>query len=324
MKTNKNHKKGNILFLLASVLVLLVTCPAAASEKHELPNGITVNIYSAQEIQAQPSLTGIELSTGDREYFPFDQNLVVQALADMHGFQTSVEVDVFILPAPAAQVASSYAKGSAIYLAPGIGQVAASTVAYITTHEMGHVLTWAFMDGDSSRWSAYMDLRGLDADTNGSSAHHADRAREIVAEDFRHLFGGSLATISGSIENHDLTLPETVFGLEELLVDFLMGRAPVVRAISSSAFPNPCNPRTTVAMNISAGSAVDAGSAVLRVFDIRGALVRTIEGGQLVSDQVQIQWNGDNNLGSAVASGRYLYAMQVGNLKATGSVSLVR
>ena len=213
---------------------------------------------------------------------------------------------------------------NAIYLAPGTGEVAASTVAYITTHEMGHVLTWAFMDGDSSRWNAYLELRGLDAVTNGPSAAHAERAREILAEDFRYLFGGNLATASGSIENHDLVLPDRVQGLKDLLAGFTAGRAPVARMIASRAFPNPCNPRTTVSMTLDAAATMNADRAVLRIFDIRGALVRTLTGGRLSNDQVSIQWNGDSDQGTAVASGRYLYVMSVGGLQATGSVTLVR
>ena len=324
MMSNKGLNKKYFVMIMVSVFGLALVGFAQAAQEHQFANGINATVYSAVEIEANPRLAGIDLSFGDRQYYPFDEAEVIAALGSMHGFETDVDIEVYILPAPPALVASSYASRSAIYLAPGIGEVAASTVAYITTHEMGHVLTWAFMDGDSSRWDAYLDLRGLDAVTNGPSAAHADRAREILAEDFRFLFGGSLATSSASIENHDLVLPSRVEGLEKLLVDFVAGRAMVAVAVSSTAFPNPCNPRTTVALTINTGAAVAADQAILRVFDLRGALVKTIAGGELRNNQVQIQWNGDNENGTTVASGRYLYLMQVGNLKANGSVTLVR
>jgi hypothetical protein len=324
MKAQKGQINKQTLQVLLLVLGLLSAGFSQAAVEHTFNNGITAVIYSPEEILADPGVTGIQLAQADRTYFPFDQNVVLKALEDMSGFDTQVQIQVFLLPAPPAHVNSSYASKSTIYLSPGIGPVAESTVAYITTHEMGHVLTSAFMDGDSARWNAYMELRGLDSVANGPSAAHADRAREILAEDFRYLFGGRLATISGSIENHDLALPTHVFGLEELLVEFVAGRAPAASLTSCRAFPNPCNPRTTVAMGIGSGAAVNANTAVLRVFDIRGALVRTLVGGQLMSDQVEITWNGDDHSGASAASGQYLYVMQVGSLQAKGSVTLVR
>ncbi len=316
--------RTEISMMILSCLVILAPRFALAEQVYHLANGLDVRVVSAEEIAAQPQLAGIPLAPADRKYYPFDEAQVVQALETMTGFQTDLDVDVFILPTPPSQVASSYARGQVIYLAPGFGKVDPSTVAYITTHEMGHVLTAAFLDGDAARWDAYMELRGLDSVANGPSAAHADRAREILAEDFRFLFGGNLATASGSIENHELATPDRVFGLEEMLVDFVAGRALVAAPVTASAYPNPCNPRTTVALTLADSAGFDAGRASLRVFDIRGALVKTIHGARRVGEQLQIDWNGDDNSGSAVASGRYLYVIKAGEVQASGSVTLVR
>nr|MEE4268617.1 FlgD immunoglobulin-like domain containing protein [Candidatus Krumholzibacteria bacterium] len=324
MKAHEGFHSRFAAMMLVLLAVALLAGSAVAEETHAFANGLTAVVYSPQEIAENPALCGIELSSENRQAFAFDQNMVTKALADMQGFQTDLTVDVFLLPALPAQVSSSYASKNRLYLAPGNGPVAESTVAYITTHEMGHVLTWAFLDGDSRRWDSYLELRGLDSVDNGPMAAHADRAREILAEDFRYLFGGHLSTVSGSIENHDLALPTHVFGLKDLLVEFVAGRAPEASLTGSRAFPNPCNPRTTVSMSLNPGAAVDLSGAVLRVFDIRGALVRTLHSADLVEDQIHITWNGDNDAGSAVASGRYLYLMQAGTLQARGSVTLVR
>jgi hypothetical protein len=276
------------------------------------------------EIAENPRLVGIELLPVDRPYHPFEQEEVVDALRSMRGFHTELTVDVYILPAPPSRVAGSYASGSAIYLAPGTGRVVPETVAYITVHEMGHVLTWAFLDGDSTRWDAYLGLRGLDAVANGPGAVHADRAREILAEDFRFLFGGSLATASGSIENHELILPDRVDGLRDMLAEFVTGRTAPVTVARAVAFPNPCNPRTTVSMSLDGVGGVNPDRAVLRIFDIRGALVRTITGADQGHNELRVAWNGADDHGSGVASGRYFYVMQAGGLRATGSVTLIR
>lgn len=324
MMTHKGNSKNLMLLALVSVFILSASDNALASRQISFANGITANVFSAEEIAKNSNLVDVELAAADRTYYPFDEQEVVHALDSMWGFQTDLEINVYILPTPSTLVSSSYASKNSIYLAPGIGVVDASTIAYITTHEMGHVLTWAFLDGDSARWNTYMKLRGLNHQDNGPSAHHADRAREILAEDFRFLFGGSLATASNSIENHDLVLPTHVFGLDTLLVEFVAERASAATLAGSRAYPNPCNPRTTVMLDLNSGGSVNAEAARLEIYDIRGALVKSITGGQLHNNRVEIQWNGDSDSGSSCASGRYLYVVQAGQLKATGSITLVR
>jgi hypothetical protein len=324
--SNTNRSRAGWMTAALALVLFSLSSLAFAAQEYSFSNGITARIHGPEEINDQRSGLAINLLDSDRQFFPFDEQQVVDALATMHGFQAEVLVEVYLLPAPPAHVESSYATGNTIYLSPGSGPIAASTQAYITTHEMGHVLTWAFLDGAPSRWSAYMDLRGLDPMHNGPGARHADRAREILAEDFRFLFGGELATESGTIENHNLFLPNLVQGLEEMLVEFMASRAPLeaARVLACTAFPNPCNPRTTVSLRISGGVLVDASSAVLRVFDLRGALVKTVNGGLQQGDRVLVEWNGENESGMTVASGRYLYVLQVDQLSARGSVTLVR
>jgi FlgD Ig-like domain len=324
MMTQRNHKTNLMALIAVLALTLVSGAESAASEVVELANGITLTVFSAEEIRINPAVTGISLITHDNSYVPFDRDEVVQALETMHGFDIDMDVTVYLLPSFPTKVNSSYARGNEIFLAPGTGIIPASTQAYITTHEMGHVLTWAFMDNSATRWEAFMELRGLDYELNGPSAPHADRAREIVAEDFRFLFGGPLSIDSGSIENHHLDLPTEVEGLHSLMAGFLVEKAlPIINTASAKAFPNPCNPRTTIEMELSAGT-LGNGSVRLSIYDIRGNLVRTINDGQVNGSRVAVAWNGDNSQGQGVASGRYFYVIQTGDLKANGSVTLVR
>ena len=334
---SKYQTKANSAFVLLLCLsVTLFAQAAAATDVREFANGITATIYSPEELMGNAKTSDggvVEVFTANgtvvlrgtsENLVPFKNSYVERALASMSGFATDVDVNVYILPSTPLVAGSSFARQYAIYLAPGTGPVDETTVAYITTHEMGHVLTWAFMDNQPTRWESYLQLRGLDADANGSSVVHADRAREILAEDIRFLFGGREATISYSIENHDLILPNRVAGLKVLLVGFFAERDPGLAYASSTAFPNPCNPLTTIAMAVPTGSTISGNEAVLQVFDIRGALVKTIAGGSLANDRVTIQWNGTTDSGNAVASGRYLYVMKSGSLVAKGTVTLVR
>ena len=249
--------------------------------------------------------------------------MVASALESMSGFTTDVPVDVFVLPLPPRGVASSFARRGAIFLAPASGKVADQTVAYITVHEMGHVLTWACIDNQPGRWDTYLKLRGLDNDAYGPDQVHANQPREILAEDLRALFGGRLATLSASIENHDLVMPDRVDGLRDLLAGYLAGRDPLPGLVASSAWPNPCNPLTTIEMTLPDGRGAQGG-AVLRIHDLRGRLVRTLKGGTATGNRVAIQWRGDDETGGAAASGRYLYVMTAAGCTARGSVTLVR
>lgn len=326
---------------LAWVLVLgcgvALTNSAGAVEVRYFANGIHATIYTPQEIlgAAKSDATGDALRwdaahgtvilDGDADKLvPFAQEDVERALADMHGLIGGIDVIVYILPATPLASSGSFARQDAIYLAPGTGPVDPATVAYITTHEMGHVLTWAHLDPYPARWDAYLQLRGLDPDRNGPLADHANRAREILAEDVRVLFGGKLATASGSIENHDLTRPREVEGLQELLSGYFADRTPHPAIAASTAFPNPCNPLTTIAMVVPVGVVASGDQAVLRIFDVRGAVVQTLRGGNLANDRITMQWTGTTDSGRAVASGRYLYVIQAGELTARGAVTLIR
>lgn len=334
---NKGYRQGFGIAAAMGLLGLLISLPALGVEVHHFANGITANVYSPEEIVAEwttyekgttylthPAAGLVELQDNKDVMHPFGAGEVVAALEEMRGFSTRVDVDVFILPSTPAATGSSFARRGAIYLAPGTGPVDPSTLAYITTHEMGHVLTWAFMDAYSARWSAYLDLRGLDRSSLDPVTRHADRAREILAEDIRALFGGVLATRSGSIENHDLDHPDAVEGLADLLAGYFREAPAQPRQLVSTAFPNPCNPMTTIEMVIPAGQVVAGQDGVLRMYDIRGSLVKSISGGQLSNNRLMIRWDGTGPSGEVVSSGRYLYVLQVGQLVSRGSVTLVR
>ena len=321
--------------LAVAVVACLCLSPVArAAEVVTFDNGITATIVSAEEIQGQMKSAAsssietaygpVALATNAAQMVPFDYSYVVRALSNMHSLETTVDVTVYILPATPLAVGSSFANKDIIFLAPGTGVVDESTVAYITTHEMGHVLTWAFMDSHPSRWTAYMDLRGLNLVDNGPAVIHADRAREILAEDIRFLFGGREAIISASIENHYLELPTRVAGLQALLVSFFQDSNPGPVVLQSAAFPNPCNPLTTIGMSLPADTQVSGDQIVLRVFDIRGALVQTVTGGNVANSRITIQWHGMTDRGAAAASGRYLYMLQAGQMTGRGAITLVR
>lgn len=334
---NKGFKMGTRIVAAIGLMVCLSSGLATAAEVHRFANGIRATIYTPTEITdhwitegksstylTHPSSGRVELSDHSQTMYPFVIDDVVSALAAMSGFVTQVDVEVFILPAIPKNSGGSFARRGVIYLAPGTGPVDPSTQAYITTHEMGHVLTWVFLDNQPVRWKAYLDMRGLEPSSLDSNVIHADRAREILAEDIRALFGGPLATVSGSIENHDLVHPKWVQGLKDMLAEFFEGRVLVPVQVTSTAFPNPCNPRTTIEMALPEGQYLEDQSATLKIFDIRGAAVKTVTGGYVSNHRLTIQWDGTNRSGEVVSSGRYLYVLEIEDLVSKGAVTLVR
>jgi hypothetical protein len=76
-------------------------------------------------------------------------------------------------------------------------------------------------------------------------------------------------------------------------------RTPVAAA-DLSIQPNPFNPTTTIMVDVASPARVS-----LRIFDVRGALVKTLKDENLPAGRNQIHWDGRDDHGHAVASGIY-------------------
>jgi len=332
--------RGAPLAVLATWFSVAVVMPAGAAVVVQTTTGIRAGVHTVDDVTGLldagdggtwlrcPEAPALELDT---TRYPWDGLVpvpaveVVAALEAMQGFATDVTVDVYLLPGFPVGVWSTFAQGRAIFLAPTFAPTAASTVHYLVTHEMGHVLTAVAIDPEPARWDAYLALRGLDATSRESGVSHAENAREILAEDLRHLFGGHLATLSGTIENSRLPLPDAVPGLSALLVGFLDEPAtPLSAAANSRAFPNPCNPQTTIAMDLPANVATSAAQAVLEIVDVRGRLVRRVQGSEVGGATARSTWDGCDGGGRQAPSGVYFYEFKLGDVVARGRVSVIR
>jgi hypothetical protein len=86
-----------------------------------------------------------------------------------------------------------------------------------------------------------------------------------------------------------------------------------------SASPNPFNPNTTIHFDLPEGC-----PAKVAVFDIRGMLVRDLVNESLEAGHHSIPWNGRDNSGRLLASGRYIVHVQAGRLQTTTPVVLVK
>jgi hypothetical protein len=74
-------------------------------------------------------------------------------------------------------------------------------------------------------------------------------------------------------------------------------------------YPNPFNPETWIAFSLSVGSNVD-----LSIFNVLGQHVKTLVKGEMeASQRHQVMWDATDELGTRVATGVYLYRLQVGD-----------
>ena len=64
--------------------------------------------------------------------------------------------------------------------------------------------------------------------------------------------------------------------------------------------PNPFNPSTTLKYTVA-----EAGRTSLRVYNVRGELVRTLQESWLPAGTYQAAWDGTDQRGRAVSSGTY-------------------
>jgi membrane-bound inhibitor of C-type lysozyme len=74
------------------------------------------------------------------------------------------------------------------------------------------------------------------------------------------------------------------------------------------AYPNPFNPNTTIRYALPTVSHV-----TLKIFNLRGELVKTLVDGTRAANRYQVVWNGENESGAKVAAGIYLYQLKTDN-----------
>ena len=77
-----------------------------------------------------------------------------------------------------------------------------------------------------------------------------------------------------------------------------------IRTSLSKNYPNPFNPSTTINYELST-----AGLVTLVIYDLKGSEVKTLVQEHQDANYHNVVWNGLNNSGQSVASGRYLLKM---------------
>lgn len=129
------------------------------------------------------------------------------------------------------------------------------------------------------------------------------------ANDRMIVFGGN----DGAVKNE-------VWALEDLSSAVTGARPLASRELTLHPnHPNPFNPSTTIRFEI-----VSRGRASLRVYDVRGALVRTLFDDERDAGAGSAIWDGRDDGGDVVSSGVYFYRLDAGGESRTRKMVLLK
>jgi hypothetical protein len=84
-------------------------------------------------------------------------------------------------------------------------------------------------------------------------------------------------------------------------------------------YPNPFNPRTTIAFSLSKPTETQ-----LRIYDVRGAAVRTLVSGRREAGVHRVDWDGRSDNGQPIASGVYFYKLVAGAFVDTKKMTILK
>jgi len=84
-------------------------------------------------------------------------------------------------------------------------------------------------------------------------------------------------------------------------------------------FPNPFNPITTLRYDIP-----NDGLVNITIYDMMGRIVKTLLNSSQTAGFKSVKWNATNENNEPVSAGLYLYTIQVGELRQTNKMVLLK
>ncbi len=106
------------------------------------------------------------------------------------------------------------------------------------------------------------------------------------------------------------------FGQE---IPYIIADTPGLETLQAVNHPNPFNPNTTIEFMMPRD-----GRLSIKVFDMRGNLVKTLLDEQHDAGAGQVMWNGTNGQGGEVSSGVYFYEVRAGGEVRVQKMALVK
>jgi hypothetical protein len=117
--------------------------------------------------------------------------------------------------------------------------------------------------------------------------------------------------IHGNPSDYSLLAPDVVIGIEtspRSLATYL-----------GQNYPNPFNPSTRIAFGLNKDDHVS-----LRIYDVKGRLVRVVVDEQRKANRYERTWDGRDQSGRLLASGIYFYKLTTSDFSETKKMVLVR
>ena len=107
-------------------------------------------------------------------------------------------------------------------------------------------------------------------------------------------------------------------------VDYVLELTPLPEEFElSQNFPNPFNPTTNIRFAVPAGE-TDGLVVQLRIFNLRGELVREFNNERKLPGVYVMPWDGRNDRSEPVASGVYIYQLKAGNYQQAKRMLLLK
>ncbi len=94
---------------------------------------------------------------------------------------------------------------------------------------------------------------------------------------------------------------------------------PPARSLAVRGYPNPFNPTVTLALDLPR-----TGETMVKIYNVRGELVRELARGKYAAGHHELVWNGRDDRGGAVASGVYFAEVRSGDAAELTRLTLVR
>jgi len=135
----------------------------------------------------------------------------------------------------------------------------------------------------------------------------------VVVQDSLYVFGGS--SINGDIVADMEMFYQISDGIQAAI-------EPPREFFLEQNYPNPFNAGTTIRFHLGASCAF--APLRLSIFSIDGRLMRTLVNKPLAAGENRIAWDGTDARGKPVASGVYIYVLQVGTQRQSKKMSLIQ
>jgi len=143
---------------------------------------------------------------------------------------------------------------------------------------------------------------------------------EIQAEKMEGLTQADIGYIEEMMALMDLTEEQEAAFRVALYGQAGMAALPEAMALDQN-YPNPFNPATVISYAVPLGGADRRIS--IKVYDIRGALVRVLVDGIKQPGSHTVYWDGTDKTGRRVSSGIYLYRLRAGDTVFTRKMVVV-